>query len=113
MKRPRGTAPPAGTEYPWGDEFDPAQCNTREDGPGRTTPVGAYPDGISPYGCYDMAGNVWQWTSSRYSAETDWIVLRGGSWSYYRSYAASSYRISNSPHFRGMIVGFRCARTPP
>ena len=31
---------------------------------GKTTPIGSYPDGASPYGCHDMAGNVWEWTST-------------------------------------------------
>lgn len=51
--------------YPWGDTFDPERCNSREGGPGGTTPVGQYsPDGDSPYGAVDMAGNVWEWTLS-------------------------------------------------
>jgi len=56
-----------GREWPWGDEFDPARANTREGGPGHTTPVGQYsPAGDSPYGCADVAGNVWQWCQSLY-----------------------------------------------
>ena len=69
-------------------------ANTGERGPGATTPVGSYPQGASPYGALDMAGNVFEWTSSIYkpypyrmddgredmndmSSER---VLRGGSW---------------------------------
>jgi formylglycine-generating enzyme required for sulfatase activity len=56
---------PDGNEYPWGDKFDQNKCNTKESGKGDTTPVGAYsPHGDSPYGCADMAGNVWEWTRS-------------------------------------------------
>ena len=60
----RGLLGPGGEEsnrkYPWGDEFDPARCNTlRTQGPRKTTPVGAHPDGVSACGCYDMVGNVW------------------------------------------------------
>ncbi len=48
--------------YPWGDaEPDASRCNM---GTGRTSAVTAYPDGSSPYGCYDMAGNVREWTST-------------------------------------------------
>src|SRR5262249_51332862 len=55
-----------GRRYPWGDEFDQARANTGdEDGQG-TTPVGSYPGGASPYGVQDMAGNVWEWTSTTY-----------------------------------------------
>ena len=58
-KAARGTD---GRGFPWGDEWDESKCNTREGGPGTTIPVGQYsPDGDSPYGLADMAGNVWEW----------------------------------------------------
>ncbi|MBN2389860.1 MAG: SUMF1/EgtB/PvdO family nonheme iron enzyme [Anaerolineae bacterium] len=50
-----------GRVYPWGNDWDPARCSY---GHSQTTPVDAYPEGVSPYGCYDMAGNVGEWTSS-------------------------------------------------
>jgi formylglycine-generating enzyme required for sulfatase activity len=51
--------------YPWGDQWDKARANTRDGGPGMTTLVGHYMDkDTSPCGCYDMAGNVWEWTST-------------------------------------------------
>jgi formylglycine-generating enzyme required for sulfatase activity len=57
-KAARGTD---GRLYPWGNEWDPGRCNCS----GRdTTAVTAYPVGQSPYGCFDMVGNVWQWTST-------------------------------------------------
>ncbi len=98
-------------KYPWGDEFDPAKCNTWAGGPRKTTAVGAYPDGASAYGCHDMAGNVWEWTASRYSEERDWQVLRGGSWGDGRGDAASDYRNGGRPFTRDLGVGFCCART--
>jgi formylglycine-generating enzyme required for sulfatase activity len=64
-KGARGTD---GRVYPWGSQWDPARCNGRASTPGGTTPVGAYPDGASLYGALDMAGNVWEWTSSAYEA---------------------------------------------
>jgi formylglycine-generating enzyme required for sulfatase activity len=58
-------------KYPWGDEFDEKWCNTRESGIGDTTPVGKYsPSGDSRYGCTDMAGNVWEWTSNAQPEDT-------------------------------------------
>lgn len=55
-KAARGTD---GGAYPWGDEFDPRRCNTKEAGLGDTSPVGSFPDGASPYGVLDMSGNVY------------------------------------------------------
>jgi formylglycine-generating enzyme required for sulfatase activity len=82
-----------GRIFPWGGIFDKARCNTKESGIGATTPVGNYPSGASLYGAQDMAGNVWEWTSSlklpypyiTSSGREDGNsagnrVLRGGSW---------------------------------
>lgn len=58
-----------GRLYPWGDEWDASRCNCAS---AQTTPVSAYPAGQSPYGCYDMIGNVWEWTSTLWG--NDWRV---------------------------------------
>jgi formylglycine-generating enzyme required for sulfatase activity len=47
--------------FPWGNTFDQNRCNTRESGLLMTTVVNRYPEGVSPYGVYDLAGNVWEW----------------------------------------------------
>src|SRR5262249_18321989 len=57
--------------WPWGDDFEQTRCNTIElasaQGRRLTMPVGSYRHGASPYGAQDMAGNVWEWTSSLYA----------------------------------------------
>jgi formylglycine-generating enzyme required for sulfatase activity len=113
--------------YPWGNEFDSQKCNTSESGIGTTTPVGKYsPQGDSPYGCADMAGNVWEWTRSKfkpypYKADDgcesleggEARVLRGGSWSRPQDGACAAYRSPDDPHDRGSVGGFRLVVRPP
>jgi formylglycine-generating enzyme required for sulfatase activity len=60
-KAARGTD---GRIYPWGDTFDASRCNTSEGRKGNTTPADSYKSGASPYGTLNMAGNVFEWTSS-------------------------------------------------
>ena len=60
-KGARGTD---GRIYPWGNRWDATLCNSGESGPDKTISVHAYPQGASPYGVLDMAGNVWEWTRS-------------------------------------------------
>jgi len=62
-KAARGTN---GRRYPWGDDWPTAQVANFNLQVGRTTPVGLYAEGVSPYGCHDMAGNVNNWTSDWY-----------------------------------------------
>jgi formylglycine-generating enzyme required for sulfatase activity len=99
--------------YPWG-VWQEGRCNTREAGIGGTTPVGQYsPDGDSPYGCVDMAGNVWEWTASREPGGGR-RVLRGGSWYYYREQARCVYRFRLNPLSSDLSTfGFRCVSPVP
>ena len=117
--------------YPWGDTWVGANANIWDnpaDGYTYTSPVGNYPNGISPAGCYDMAGNVWEWCEDDWhgdynGAPTDgsaWIdtprgssrVVRGGSWDHNGSHARCAYRNNTGPTNRSNNLGFRCARTP-
>ncbi len=112
-------------KYPWGDEFDPNKCNTAESGIEATTPVGAYsPQGDSPYGCADMGGNVWEWTSSLYLdypykaddgredlSSTERRAVRGGSFNSGRNNARVSYR-SRGPGIAWNDMGLRCGMSP-
>jgi formylglycine-generating enzyme required for sulfatase activity len=69
----RGARGSDGRIYPWGNRWEAGRCNSKEEGKGDTTPVGAYPRGASPYGLLDMAGNVWEWTRSLLW----WVSLKG------------------------------------
>ncbi len=107
-KAARGTD---GRAYPWGDEFDKVLCITNENADeGRTSiiaPVGSCEKGNSPYGAADMAGNVWEWTSSfdeRYS------VLKGGSFFEGRNSAKTFSSLLSIPDDVKDYVGFRCVK---
>lgn len=65
----------AGRTWPWGDEWVAGMCNLNSSG---TTPVGAFEDGVSSAGCYDMVGNVWEWTADDLPGGK--LLLMGGSW---------------------------------
>jgi formylglycine-generating enzyme required for sulfatase activity/GTPase SAR1 family protein len=100
-----------GRIYPWGNEFDKDKCNTEESKIGHTTPVKDYKEGRSPYGCLDMAGNVFEWTDSWYDEKKKCKVLRGGSWEDNQSLACCALRYYFHPEHWHLHSGFRCART--
>ena len=103
-KAARGTH---GRLWPWGNKPPTTEhCNFHRH-VGDTTPVGRYsPIGDSPFGCADMAGNVWEWTSSWYT-ESQTRALRGGAWSSNDQYLRAAYRLNYYPGLRYNIVGFR------
>ncbi len=113
---------PNGLEYPWGNEWDASKCNMWDSGPHDTTPVGRYsPRGDSPYGCADMAGNVWEWTSSLYKpypykaddehenmSSRDNRVVRGGSFPDGEGFVRAASRVRRVPDRGWYSIGFRC-----
>jgi formylglycine-generating enzyme required for sulfatase activity/MinD-like ATPase involved in chromosome partitioning or flagellar assembly len=99
-----------GLSYPWGSTFESGRCNSAESGFGDTTKVGEFPLGVSPYGCYDMAGNVWEFilADDQQSGE---CVLRGGSFKNNQFEIRSYLRLENVPtNHRPLDFGFRCAQ---
>ena len=100
-----------GRKYPWGDIEDSTRSNNEESGFGKTTRVTLYPDGMSPADCYDMAGNVQEWTESYFDKHQNFLTLRGGSYRYSLFKARCANRGKSSPIIRYNDVGFRCIRT--
>jgi sulfatase modifying factor 1 len=74
------------------------------------TDVGAYTASASPYGAYDMGGDVFQWNEALISGS--FRGLRGGSWNYFSNFLASSYRVFNNPTLEYFDIGFRVAMVP-
>jgi formylglycine-generating enzyme required for sulfatase activity len=118
-----------GRRYPWGDSFNRDHANNSD----RPMPIMSYPSGVSPYGCYDMAGNVAEWVDGDYAAypraetdvlptgvpdrreifRTDRRIYRGGSWNTFQKFLRCSNRESTPRGERWVYVGFRCAMDPP
>ena len=122
--------------YPWGNEFksvpirlnfDDSEYSFMDDGYGKTSPVGIYPEGMSPYGAMDMAGNLWEWTADWYAniykkrvdvvtynptgaLGGDGHAYRGGSYnSSFLDFRTTERRLSDDPR---PDLGFRCVINP-
>ena len=119
-----------GRVYPWGEQWDKARCNSKESELGDTSPAGAYPQGASPYGLLDMAGNVYEWTLSLWGKDmkqpafrypydpsdgrehlgaSNGIlrVLRGGAFYYNAICARAAHRVKSYPDYSVRTRGFR------
>jgi formylglycine-generating enzyme required for sulfatase activity len=98
--------------YPWGNEYGGEKVNLVNAGRGDTSPVDEYKGDVSPYGVYDMGGNVSEWTRSWYDSDKNSYTLKGGSW-YTELYTArGAHRSPGLPEYELNIVGFRCAKDP-
>lgn len=120
-KAARGTD---GRQWPWGNDFKDIACNTKYgSGPERIVNVGSIPEDRSPYGVYDMCGNVSEWTASWYQSYSGssvvresfgekYRITRGGSWVMPAiPYSRVSYRAnSNIPDYKHRGIGFRCVK---
>ena len=81
-------------------------------GDGHTTPVDAYPDGASPYGVMDMAGNAWEWQVNYFNEAHNFLALRGGSWLNGETYARLPDRDLDLPDGGWALDGFRVVALP-
>ena len=70
--------------------------------------MGSYPQGASPFGVLDMAGNVWEWTASPFPGRPKEVALRGGGWGNNPYCLRAAYRHGNPPDIGLNMVGFRC-----
>jgi serine/threonine protein kinase len=104
-KAARGTD---GRTYPWGEQWAPgAYCNSRETAIGDTTPVDRFSAGVSPYGVWDMSGNVWEWINNKTEG---YFVLRGGSWKDTSQSVRILDRGISVPTSANNDAGFRCVQ---
>ena len=102
-------------QYPWADEKGKptSKLLNYDNNVGATTPVGSYPDGATPEGLYDMAGNVWEWSDSWYDEKTrSYRVIRGGSWGNSSEFCRSANRHLINPGGRDSYLGFRLVFVP-
>jgi len=91
------------------DSIDCSKCN-HSGCVGDTTEVGSYDPYKSYYGCYDMSGNLWEWTSEIYHPDPLSYVLRGGAWTHDASVCRTTYRDYSMPSNQNNHVGFRLVR---
>lgn len=126
---------PDGGHFPWGHSVDPTKANYGQN-VGKTMPVNSYPEGVSHFGVYNMAGNVFEWVSDWYDPNYFRVspafnpqgpsdgynfanqgpvkVLKGGSWLAPETSLHTSHRFWNQPENNsyGVGLGFRCALSP-
>jgi iron(II)-dependent oxidoreductase len=113
--------------YPWGDEPPAPELANLGGALLHPAPVGGYPGGASAWGCRQLVGDVWEWTSSDFRSYpgfrafpyreysqvffgTEYKVLRGGSWATHPLAVRNTFRNWDFPIRRQIFVGFRCAR---
>ena len=106
-----------GREFPWGEKLDCARANWGNfDGegpcagknPGKPVAAASYPQGASPFGVLDLAGNVWEWVADRYDRDPSRRVVRGGSCCSYFVEPRAANRNAWDPGHRDGDLGFRC-----
>ncbi len=95
--------------YPWGNNFDRQYLNC-DHVIGSTSEVKRFPKGQSPFGCYDMCGNVWEWTDTHGIFFRNYRIVKGGSWKEKPDEVSIAIRFEVSPRTQTDFIGFRCVR---
>ncbi|NIM20296.1 MAG: SUMF1/EgtB/PvdO family nonheme iron enzyme [Candidatus Latescibacteria bacterium] len=119
-----------GRRFPWGDEFDKSKANNGN----RPMAIMRFPDGVSPYGLHDMAGNAAEWVDAWYEpyprskddvvdrdfpeyspsyGDKKYRIYRGGSWNNFAKFLRCANREKAKPDERWGNIGFRCVMDPP
>jgi formylglycine-generating enzyme required for sulfatase activity len=104
-KAARGTD---GRYFPWGHIFDASRLNSADSGPYDTVPVGQYPQGQSPYGVLDMAGQVFEWTATPVQLDPPRFIVKGGSWDDLPGVTRAAARHARPAELKHILIGFRC-----
>ncbi len=108
-----------GRLYPYGNEWKPRFSNAREVGLEEPQPVGSYPEGVSPFGIFDMAGNVAEWVADDYKpypnssgpVDEGNKIIRGGGFKVFAREQTATDRFFDHPNVMYDFIGFRCAKS--
>ncbi|MFQ5353322.1 MAG: formylglycine-generating enzyme family protein [Thermodesulfobacteriota bacterium] len=97
--------------FPWGNSWDNSLANIGGTGPQGTTPVYKYDSGKSPYGVFEMAGNIFEWTGTPSRKTPEHNILKSCSWDDMPGICRGAARHSRHKKSRHILIGFRCVST--
>jgi serine/threonine-protein kinase len=102
-----------GRPFPWGDEeaSEEHACFGRDPAEGKTDSVYGHPKGESPYGVFELAGNVWEWTNTVVSDEETVHVIKGGCFNDPAGLLQAHVRLEAPPKDKFETIGFRCVKS--